>query len=56
MSGNPNPIKLYTIDLDSQRIHVVEDLNENQEKDIKQIRLERIHNRIKRNNLRDLAS
>ena len=52
MSGNDEPVKLYTIDLDSSKLPLesVQPFLSQKERKIK-----RVHDRIKRDNLRDAA-
>jgi hypothetical protein len=52
MSGNEEPVKLFTIDLDTNKLHLesVQPFLSQKERKIK-----RVHDRIKRDNLRDAA-
>jgi hypothetical protein len=52
MSGNDEPLKLFTIDLDSSKLPLesVQPFMTQKEK-----KIQRVHNRIKRDNLREAA-
>ena len=52
MAGNSKPVKLFTIDVDPEQVPLEE---ETLFKTLKQMKIERVHQRIKRNNMREAA-
>jgi class 3 adenylate cyclase len=52
MAGNPKPVRLFTIDINSDKIPLEE---EQPYMNPKQKKIQRVHDRMKRNNLREAA-
>lgn len=52
MAGNPQPVRLYTVDVDPEMIGTQE---EESNMTLKQKKIERVHQRFERNKLRDAA-